>query len=184
MRAPTMFYWLLIHIHTSYPTFGCHRNCYTFVDRTVWADDTVLAQAQLQHKYYGKSMNWSRKIVTTNAFWHQHFSGCRALFVHSTVEWHKWEHHASLFCHWRVSSHHKHLSPQEWWSDCLCCQWIYTASQHSRPTPNISHYGLYVCLVEFSCFPLQQIVVLERRGKNISVWILNVDLNISYLMGH
>ena len=35
---------------------GCHRNYYTFVDRTVGADDTVLAQAKLQLKYYGRSM--------------------------------------------------------------------------------------------------------------------------------
>ena len=33
---------------------GCHNNYYTFVDHTVGADDTVLAQAQLQLKYYGK----------------------------------------------------------------------------------------------------------------------------------
>ena len=32
---------------------GCHRNYYTFVDRTVQADDTVLAQANVQLKYYG-----------------------------------------------------------------------------------------------------------------------------------
>ena len=42
-------------LHISH--LGCHRNYYTFVDRTVRADDTVLAQAQLQLKYYGKSMN-------------------------------------------------------------------------------------------------------------------------------
>ena len=54
MRAPTMFYW-----HTHFIShLGCHRNYYTFVDRTVREDDTVLAQAQLQLKYYGKSMNW------------------------------------------------------------------------------------------------------------------------------
>ena len=35
---------------------GCHSNYYTFVDRTVGADDTVLAQATLQLKYYGRSM--------------------------------------------------------------------------------------------------------------------------------
>ena len=35
---------------------GCHSNYYTFVDRTVRADDTILAQATLQLKYYGKSM--------------------------------------------------------------------------------------------------------------------------------
>ena len=35
---------------------GCHSNYYTFVASTVGADDTVLAQAQLQLKYYGKSM--------------------------------------------------------------------------------------------------------------------------------
>ena len=32
---------------------GCHYNYYIFVDRTVRADDTVLAQATLQLKYYG-----------------------------------------------------------------------------------------------------------------------------------
>ena len=32
---------------------GCHSNYYTFVASTVGADDTVLAQAQLQLKYYG-----------------------------------------------------------------------------------------------------------------------------------
>ena len=35
---------------------GCHSNYYTFVASTVGADDTVLAQAQLQLKYYGRSM--------------------------------------------------------------------------------------------------------------------------------
>ena len=35
---------------------GCHSNYYTFVASTVGADDTVLVQAQLQLKYYGKSM--------------------------------------------------------------------------------------------------------------------------------
>ena len=35
---------------------GCHSNYYTFVDRTVRADDTILAQATLQLKYYGRSM--------------------------------------------------------------------------------------------------------------------------------
>ena len=35
---------------------GCHSNYYTFVASTVGADDTVLAQATLQLKYYGKSM--------------------------------------------------------------------------------------------------------------------------------
>ena len=32
---------------------GCHNNYYTFVASTVGADDTVLAQATLQLKYYG-----------------------------------------------------------------------------------------------------------------------------------
>ena len=32
---------------------GCHNNYYTFVASTVRADDTVLAQATLQLKYYG-----------------------------------------------------------------------------------------------------------------------------------
>ena len=32
----------------------CHNNYYTFVASTVGADDTVLAQATLQLKYYGK----------------------------------------------------------------------------------------------------------------------------------
>ena len=36
--------------------FGCHSNYYTFVASTVGADDTVLAQAKLQLKYYGRSM--------------------------------------------------------------------------------------------------------------------------------
>ena len=32
---------------------GCHNNYYTFVASTVGAEDTVLAQAKLQLKYYG-----------------------------------------------------------------------------------------------------------------------------------
>ena len=32
---------------------GCHSNYYTFVARTVGADNTVLAQAKLQLKHYG-----------------------------------------------------------------------------------------------------------------------------------
>ena len=48
---------LTIDPHTHFIShLGCHRNYYTFVDRTVRADDTVLAQAQLQLKYYGKSI--------------------------------------------------------------------------------------------------------------------------------
>ena len=43
--------------------------------------------------------------------------------------------------------------------------------------PDINRYGLYVCLVEFSGFPLQQSVVLERRGKNISV---NIECRSKY----
>ena len=43
--------------------------------------------------------------------------------------------------------------------------------------PDINRYGLYVCLVEFSGFPLQQSVVLERRGKNISV---NIEYRSKY----
>ena len=31
--------------------------------------------------------------------------------------------------------------------------------------PNISHYGLYVCLVDLSGVPLQQSVVLDKRGS-------------------
>ena len=38
--------------------------------------------------------------------------------------------------------------------------------------PHFNHYGLYVCLMNFSGFPLQQSVVLERRGKNI---IVNIE---------
>ena len=36
-------------------SLGCHENYYTFVDRTVGADDIILAQAKLQLKYYGES---------------------------------------------------------------------------------------------------------------------------------
>ena len=42
---------------------------------------------------------------------------------------------------------------------------------------NINHYGLYVCLVDLSGIPLQQSVVLERRGKNISV---NIECRSKY----
>ena len=42
---------------------------------------------------------------------------------------------------------------------------------------NISRYGLYVCLVDFSGFPLQQSVVLERIGKNVSV---NIECRSKY----
>ena len=34
---------------------GCHSNYYTFVYHTVQADNTILAQAKLQLKYYGRS---------------------------------------------------------------------------------------------------------------------------------
>ena len=50
---------------------GCHRNYYTFVASTVGAYYTVLAQAKLQLKYYGRSMlltcNWHSKIIKNNA---------------------------------------------------------------------------------------------------------------------
>ena len=88
---------------------GCHGNYYTFVANTVGA--TILAQAQLQLKYYGKLLLYRQqhKSIISSLF-----SCCRTPFIHSTVEWYKRERHASLLCHWRVSSHHKHLSPQEW----------------------------------------------------------------------
>ena len=45
---------LTIYPHTHFVRhLGCHRNYYTFVDRTVGAYYTVLAQAKLQLKYYG-----------------------------------------------------------------------------------------------------------------------------------
>ena len=34
---------------------GCHRNYYSFVDNTVGADDIILAQTNIQLKYYGES---------------------------------------------------------------------------------------------------------------------------------
>ena len=43
--------------------------------------------------------------------------------------------------------------------------------------PNVSRYGLYVCVVDLSGFPLQQSVVLERRGKNI---IVNIECRSKY----
>ena len=43
--------------------------------------------------------------------------------------------------------------------------------------PNINCYGLYVCVVDLSGFPLQQSVVLERRGKNI---IVNIECRSKY----
>ena len=36
-------------------SLGCHNNYYHFVDRTVGADDIILAQTKLQLKYYGES---------------------------------------------------------------------------------------------------------------------------------
>ena len=32
-------------------------------------------------------------------------------------------------------------------------------------SPNINHYGLYVCRVDLSGIPLQQSVVLDKRGR-------------------
>ena len=32
-------------------------------------------------------------------------------------------------------------------------------------SPNIIHYGLYVCLVDLSGVPLQQSVILKKRGN-------------------
>ena len=65
---------------------GCHNNYYTFVDRTVRADDTILAQATLQLKYYGKLLVYRQqhKSIICSLF-----SCCRATFIHSTVEWNK-----------------------------------------------------------------------------------------------
>ena len=45
---------LTIDPHTHFVThLGCHNNYYTFVASTVGSEDTVLAQAKLQLKYYG-----------------------------------------------------------------------------------------------------------------------------------
>ena len=35
--------------------------------------------------------------------------------------------------------------------------------------PNINHYGLYVCLTNLSGIPLQQSVVLDKRGNLFNV---------------
>ena len=43
--------------------------------------------------------------------------------------------------------------------------------------PDFNRYRLYVCLIDFSGFPLQQSVVLERRSKNISV---NIECRSKY----
>ena len=46
---------LTINPYTHFVSYlGCHRNYYTFVYSTVGAYYTVLTQAQLQLKYYGK----------------------------------------------------------------------------------------------------------------------------------
>ena len=65
---------------------GCHSNYYTFVDRTVRADDTILAQATLQLKYYGMFISVSLSVLSIIS---TVFSCCRATIVHSTVEWYK-----------------------------------------------------------------------------------------------
>ena len=45
---------LTIDPHTHFVShLGCHNNYYAFVASTVGADDTILAQAKLQLKYYG-----------------------------------------------------------------------------------------------------------------------------------
>ena len=63
---------------------GCPYNYYTFVYRTVRAYYTVLTQAQLQLKYYGKLYFLLEDFVH-----YKHFFCCRATFVHSTVKWYK-----------------------------------------------------------------------------------------------
>ena len=63
---------------------GCHSNYYTFVANTFGA--TILAQAQLQLKYYGKLLLYHQqhKSIISSLF-----SCCRTPFIHSTVEWYK-----------------------------------------------------------------------------------------------
>ena len=46
--------------------------------------------------------------------------------------------------------------------------------------PNISHYGLYVCLVDLSGISLQQSVVLDRRGSKCDkVYRSKIEWDIS-----
>ena len=95
---------------------GCHYNYYSFVDSTVRADDAVLAQTKLELKYYGMlcvinhtgTINSHKKLTQPSSLC------CRALNVYCAVTRCESEHHGSLFCHWGLPSHHKHLSPEEW----------------------------------------------------------------------
>ena len=72
---------------------GCHSNYYTFVASTVGADDTVLAQATLQLKYYGTFISLClyciQQYKSILCIISSLFSYCRAPFIHSTVEWYK-----------------------------------------------------------------------------------------------
>ena len=63
---------------------GCHNNYYSFVANTFGA--TILAQATLQLKYYGKLLAYRQqhKNIISSLF-----SCCRAPFIHSTVKWYK-----------------------------------------------------------------------------------------------
>ena len=72
---------------------GCHSNYYTFVASTVGADDTILAQATLQLKYYGMfislCLHCIQQYKSILCIISSLFSYCRAPFIHSTIEWYK-----------------------------------------------------------------------------------------------
>jgi len=95
---------------------GCHNDYYSFVDSTVRADDAVLAQTKLELKYYGMlyTIRKSSSIINSHKKLTQPSSlGCRAPIAYPAATWCESEHHCSLFCHWGLPSHHKHLSPEE-----------------------------------------------------------------------
>ena len=159
-----MFYWLLIHIHTSYSTLDAIRTYYTFVDCTVWADDTVLAQTQLQLKYYGKCMNWSSKIITTIADINIYPVAEHSSF---TLQLNGTNENTMLVC--SATGGYPPITKIS-----LLKNGGVIASAASESTlqvniadlpPNINRYGLYVCLVDLSGIPLQQSVVLDKRGS-------------------
>ena len=96
-----------------YTHFGCPNNYYTFVASTVGVNASFLLKQNFSSStmvcYLSGTLLYTAVFICT-------FSVAEypLLTVYPNIEWYKRECCLSLFCYWRVPSHHQHLTPQEW----------------------------------------------------------------------
>ena len=140
----------------------CHRNYYTFVASTVGAKDTILAQAKVQLKYVHLcgTIIYCSMFCSTGLF----PSVEHPLF---TLQLNGADRNAMLVC--SATGGYPPITNITLLknSDVIAS----TASESTLQVnaaeipPNINRYGLYICHVDLSGIPLQQSVVLNKRGN-------------------